>query len=1068
MNVYGTNRGGWLITPPIQMPGPGYQLELDIGLTDYGNYAAPDAPTDDRFIILIGDGSSWTPANVVREWNNTGSAYVYDNIPYTGEHVLIPLDSYSGIKHIAFYGESTVSGGDNDLFVDNVQICQTPASAVFTIAPALTNWDFGLLPAGSIAEKEFAVSNSGGGNLIVSSITQTGTNPPFSIVPTPDLPWSLTNADLPNTFKVVFSPQTAGGPFSTDVTVTCNDGTQATYTVSFTGSAYAPATLPLTEGWENGQGTWIIVNGTQANKWHIGAGDATYGPYEGSNFAYISNDNGNTVAYSNTASVTHIYQDIVFDDDCFEFPFSFQWRCRGEGTTTTYDRMKVYLVDPSITPVAGIELTTGQVGSDYNQQTNWTAETITLPGRLSGTVKRLVFSWRNDGSVEYQPPANIDNISLTAVPIPSGPVAAPNLDYPADRQTGLPKTGFPFQFSWNTAGSEPERYDLWIAKVSDLTITPYDSDEFFNVAVEFPNVTSPYQPAFTYDYSEVYVWTVLGSRGTDPVQFQWPPYEFTIEPDPTITNFPWNEDFEDGIFPPVGWTVADVDAAGTYWTASNSQNHTTGGNTSAVHSYSTAVPAPGQDGWLITPPAAIPTSTYNVVLSWWNYNVYPTWLVYNGVKVNTTNDPVDPNWIELWSQDSAASAWSNEVVNINAYQGQTVYFAFHYQGYNADDWFVDDVSIYELIVDLIPPTITHLPVINTPREDLQQMVVADIRDDATWNNLIGGANLYYSIDGGTTYSAAVNMVAYDDTTYYAYIPAQPLGTTVTYYMEAWDSENNMATTDEFSYGVNDPTWIWYDTGGTTYLGYTATDYGPTVLFENPFYGTGNAMQLLATDGSSYYGNAANLQIWTYDGVNDLVPYFATPIPVTFGAQTYDTFDLSTYNVQITDPYFFVSYLDVPMGNYILFDTTYDYGTSFVFQGTTLYMMGNAGSWSIGARVQTGISLGLDAPVVTIALTAGQPTLSWDAVTGANSYLVYGATDPYAADPWTLLDTVYTPGYTYTGTAAMEFFKVTASDIAAPARGSEQATPLKKTQTFNAPKIRLDNAPKGIIKTGLSK
>nr|HPL23955.1 choice-of-anchor J domain-containing protein [Candidatus Cloacimonadota bacterium] len=554
-----------------------------------------------------------------------------------------------------------------------------------------------------------------------------------------------------------------------------------------------PATLPLTEGWENGQGNWIIVNGTQTNKWHIGAGDATYGPYEGNNFAYISNDEGTTVAYTtNSASVTHIYTDIAFDEDCMEFPLSFQWRCRGEGTA--WDRMRVYLVDTSVTPVAGAELTTGQVGlANYNLQTAWTAATITLPGSLSGTLKRLVFSWRNDSSSGSQPPANIDNISLTAVPNPTGPVVAPNLDYPADRQTDLPKNGFSFQFSWNMAGSEPDTYNLYLANVADLD-PGYTSDDFFAAAIPYEDISSPYRPSFTYVYGETYVWTVVGFNAAYPDEvYQWPPYEFTIEPDPTITNFPWDEDFEDGVFPPIGWTVVDVDGGGTYWDSSTNYNHTTGGTTSARHGYSTSVPAPGQNGWLITPPAAIPNSTNNVFLSWWNYNVYPTWLVYNGVKVNTTNDPADPNWVELWSQDSAASSWSNEVLDINAYKGQTVYFAFHYQGYNADDWYVDDVSIYE------------------------------------------------------------------------------------------------------------------------------------------------------------------------------------------------------------------------------------------------------------------VAATLDAPVVTIALTAGQPTLSWEAVTGANSYLVYGATDPYAADPWTLLDTVYTPGYTYTGTAPMEFFKVVASDATAPGPVNGQATPAKNTQILNAPK-----------------
>ena len=153
MNIYSTSRTGWLITPPIQMPGAGYQLELDIALTDYGAYGPPDTPTDDRFIILIGDGSTWAPANIVREWNNTGSPYVYDSIPYTGEHVVIPIDSYTGIKQIAFYGESILSGGDNDFFVDNVRIrlagqapdhvtLLSPADDVTTIDPGncVLNW----------------------------------------------------------------------------------------------------------------------------------------------------------------------------------------------------------------------------------------------------------------------------------------------------------------------------------------------------------------------------------------------------------------------------------------------------------------------------------------------------------------------------------------------------------------------------------------------------------------------------------------------------------------------------------------------------------------------------------------------------------------------------------------------------------------------------------------------------------------------------------------------------------------------------------------------------------------
>jgi len=147
-NIYGTTWKYWLITPPIQMPGTGYQLEFDLALTDYTNALPPDDPAglsgvDDKFVVLISDGSTWSSANAVKVWDNddltTGGIYeVYNAVPHTGSHWILPLDSYTGIKYIAFYGESTVSNADNDFFVDNVMIRQTPAGApehVTLIAP---------------------------------------------------------------------------------------------------------------------------------------------------------------------------------------------------------------------------------------------------------------------------------------------------------------------------------------------------------------------------------------------------------------------------------------------------------------------------------------------------------------------------------------------------------------------------------------------------------------------------------------------------------------------------------------------------------------------------------------------------------------------------------------------------------------------------------------------------------------------------------------------------------------------------------------------------------------------
>ncbi|MHC1774629.1 MAG: choice-of-anchor J domain-containing protein [Lentimicrobium sp.] len=136
INIYGTSRKEWMITPPINL-GDGstdFELRFDLALTDYLNAAPitsdPNGTTgiDDKFAVVISldNGVTWSSANTLRLWDNAGSSYVYNSISYTGETVIIDLSTYSGIVRIGFYGESTVSNADNDLFVDNVTVQQPP------------------------------------------------------------------------------------------------------------------------------------------------------------------------------------------------------------------------------------------------------------------------------------------------------------------------------------------------------------------------------------------------------------------------------------------------------------------------------------------------------------------------------------------------------------------------------------------------------------------------------------------------------------------------------------------------------------------------------------------------------------------------------------------------------------------------------------------------------------------------------------------------------------------------------------------------------------------------------
>lgn len=130
INIYGTSYKYWLATPAVYVS-DNVQLTFDLALTKFSGTLDPvdaDAQADDKFAVLIStdNGDNWS---VLRLWDNAGSEYVYNNIACsaTGEPIAIDLSAYDGqaIK-IAFYGESTETGGDNNLHIDNVLIDLVP------------------------------------------------------------------------------------------------------------------------------------------------------------------------------------------------------------------------------------------------------------------------------------------------------------------------------------------------------------------------------------------------------------------------------------------------------------------------------------------------------------------------------------------------------------------------------------------------------------------------------------------------------------------------------------------------------------------------------------------------------------------------------------------------------------------------------------------------------------------------------------------------------------------------------------------------------------------------------
>jgi hypothetical protein len=644
---------------------------------------------------------------------------------------------------------------------------------------------------------------------------------------------------------------------------------------------------------------------------------------------------------------------------------------------------------------------------------------------LAGQTVKFAWYFQSNETVNGTP-LQIDDFQIFSV---SAAPAPPNLVYPINGQTGLPYSGFDLDWTANSQGALPEYYTVYLDQ--DSANLELDT---FNPAYTSADLTiSLYNPVdaglVTFASSQRWYWrvgaTIVGQDEALSDIFRFD----IVNSANVITTFPWTEGFE-ATFPPTNWTRGNVDGDATQWAQNATSPYYHSGTKSAYHIYSTATAEPGQNGWLITPPIEIPT-TGTAIMTFWNYNRYGG-EVYNGVLINSNNDPTSPFWTELWTQDETAGHWAQEGINLATYAGQVVHFAFKYTGYDANSWYVDDVAINVYTSDVLPPSIVHLPNLNTPREDLPIGVYASIQDDPGFNNPIGGATVTYSIDGGTNWFAPINMTAGTTPAYSAEIPAQALGTTVTYKISAWDNLNNTTTTANYSFLVNDPVWLKYDKGGTGYTGYPTYVWGPLTYYENPFYGSGNAMRLLAVDGAVHNNNtgnpptAANLRIYTDDGV-DMINVFTGAISLPHRTRT--TFDISASNIQIDTPWFWIGIEDMPTGCYYLVDANYNYyDPTYIIMGGSIYTTSIVGEWAIGAYIQTGDATGLAAPVITIANVAGSPVVSWDAVAGAHHYDVYGAIDPYAPDPWNLLDSPTATTYTYSGPADKQFFKVVADSV----------------------------------------
>ena len=238
-----------------------------------------------------------------------------------------------------------------------------------------------------------------------------------------------------------------------------------------------PATLPYTCDFEdeNENSQWTFAN--LRNKWYIG----TAANNGGSNGLYISNDGGESNAYTNSTATTcvYAYRTLEFTESAI-YEISFDWRANGQ---STYDFLRALMIPVSRNPtlVAGNTSGISDYGSNYDSS-NWMhisnpEGALNLVSSWQHSEKELaieagtyylVFYWKNNNSSGNQPPAAIDNISIqksSCLPVTDIRVG----DITAESVT-ISWTEPGFAESWEVIFSETELDETELANYADVEI----------------------------------------------------------------------------------------------------------------------------------------------------------------------------------------------------------------------------------------------------------------------------------------------------------------------------------------------------------------------------------------------------------------------------------------------------------------------------------------------------------------------------------------------------------------------------------------------------------------------
>lgn len=181
--------------------------------------------------------------------------------------------------------------------------------------------------------------------------------------------------------------------------------------------ALADPNVVFEDDFEGTTSKWTFVNATN-NAWYIG----TAVNNGGTKSMYISDDKGVSNTYSGATAVSHAISEIIdIPTGAKEYTLSFDWRAKGEGTTTLWDHLAVWIVPSTFTPTLNVKMTAANSGGillndKLNLQDTFKRSIFNIDlSSFAGKKVKIIFQWGNDSLGFYMPPAAVDNVEFLKI-----------------------------------------------------------------------------------------------------------------------------------------------------------------------------------------------------------------------------------------------------------------------------------------------------------------------------------------------------------------------------------------------------------------------------------------------------------------------------------------------------------------------------------------------------------------------------------------------------------------------------------------------------------------------------